>query len=129
MFIRRVITAAIHGGLLGRRRWSALLLATGALILAMAGPATAAPIPIPLNATNWSGSAGFGSTSPGWYEDSLGIIHLTGAARQISLRSASLSHANEVALVLAVGIVHDDDHFSGLQILDGLFDSCKTHPT
>jgi len=85
MFIRRLITAT-RGGLLGRRRWSALLLATGALVLAMAGSAAAAPIPIALNATNWSGSAGFGSTSPGWYEDSLGIIHLTGAARQISVR-------------------------------------------
>ena len=86
MFIRRLITVVMHGGLLGRRRWSALLLATGALMLAMAGSAAAAPIPIALNATNWSGSAGFGSTSPGWYEDSLGIIHLTGAAKQISVR-------------------------------------------
>jgi len=86
MFIRRLINAVMQGGLLGRRRWSALLLAMGALMLAMAGSAAAAPIPIALNATNWSGSAGFGSTSPGWYEDSLGIIHLTGAARQISVR-------------------------------------------
>jgi hypothetical protein len=86
MFICRLITAVTQCGLLGHRRWSALLLATGALVLAMAGPAAAAPIPIALNATNWSGSAGFGSSSPGWYEDSLGIIHLTGAARQISFR-------------------------------------------
>lgn len=86
MFIRRLMTAVTERGLRGRWRLSALLLATGALMLAMAGSAAAAPIPIALNATNWSGSAGFGSTSPGWYEDSLGIIHLTGAARQISVR-------------------------------------------
>ena len=86
MFIRRLTTAVRQSGLLGRRRWSALLLATVALMLAMAGSAAAAPNPIPLNATNWSASAGFGSTSPGWYEDGLGIVHLTGAAKQISVR-------------------------------------------
>jgi hypothetical protein len=86
MFTRRLTKAVTRPGSIGRRRWSALLLATGALVLAMAGSAAAAPIPIPLNTTNWSGSAGFGSTSPGWYADSLGIIHLTGAAKQISVR-------------------------------------------
>ncbi len=86
MFTRRFATAVIPRGVLGRRRWSALLLATGALMLAMAGSAAAASNPIPVNATNWSPSAGFGSSSPGWYEDGLGIIHLTGAAKQISVR-------------------------------------------
>jgi hypothetical protein len=54
----------------------------------MAASAAAAPIPqpIPLNTANWSGSAGFGSTAPGWYEDSFGIVHLQGAAKQISTR-------------------------------------------
>jgi hypothetical protein len=73
-------------GSIGRRRAVALMLTTGALILATAGSAAAAPNPIPLNTANWSGSAGFGSSSPGWYQDSLGIIHLSGAARQISLK-------------------------------------------
>lgn len=36
------------------------------------------------NTTNWSPFAGFGSASPGWYEDTAGIIHLEGALKQIS---------------------------------------------
>ena len=55
-------------------------------MLAMAGSAAAEPTPIAVNTTNWSGSAGFGSTTPGWYQDSFGIIHLEGAAKQISLK-------------------------------------------
>jgi hypothetical protein len=38
--------------------------------------------PIPVNATKWSASAGFGSTAPGWYKDAFGIVHLVGAAKQ-----------------------------------------------
>jgi hypothetical protein len=38
--------------------------------------------PIQVNATNWSASAGFGSISPGWYKDAVGIVHLVGAAKQ-----------------------------------------------
>ena len=38
--------------------------------------------PIPVNVTNWSASAGFGSVSPGWYKDAFGIVHLVGAAKQ-----------------------------------------------
>jgi hypothetical protein len=39
--------------------------------------------PIPVNATNWSVSAGlFGSAAPGWYKDAFGIVHLVGAAKQ-----------------------------------------------
>jgi hypothetical protein len=73
-------------GSTARRRALALVLVTEALMLATAGSAVAAPSPIPVNTANWSASAGFGSISPGWYRDSLGIIHLTGAARQTSVR-------------------------------------------
>ena len=38
---------------------------------------------IPVNPVNWSASAGFGSTKPAWEIDA-GIVHLTGAAKQIS---------------------------------------------
>jgi hypothetical protein len=37
---------------------------------------------IPVNVKNWSPSAGFGSTTPGWYKDAFGIVHLIGAAKQ-----------------------------------------------
>jgi hypothetical protein len=42
------------------------------------------PAPIAVNTANWSGSAGFGSTAPSWFEDSFGLVHLQGAARQVS---------------------------------------------
>jgi hypothetical protein len=38
-----------------------------------------------LNTANWSGSAGFGSSGPGWNEDSAGVVHLQGAATLTSL--------------------------------------------
>jgi hypothetical protein len=38
---------------------------------------------IPLNKTNWSSKAGFGSVSPAWTK-AAGIVHLLGAAKQIS---------------------------------------------
>jgi hypothetical protein len=37
---------------------------------------------IPVNTTNWSAFAGFGSISPSWFKDSFGIVHLEGAATQ-----------------------------------------------
>jgi hypothetical protein len=39
---------------------------------------------IAVNHTNWSASARFGSTSPAWYTDRSGLVHLQGAARQTS---------------------------------------------
>ena len=44
----------------------------------------AAPQPITINTTNWTGSAGFGSRAPAWYTDNSGVIHLQGAVSQIS---------------------------------------------
>jgi len=38
-----------------------------------------------LNTANWSGSASFGSSEPGWNEDSAGVVHLQGAVTQTSL--------------------------------------------
>lgn len=38
---------------------------------------------IPLS-SDWSHSAGFGSRRPGWYVDQSGVIHLQGAAKQVS---------------------------------------------
>ncbi|HLK77369.1 MAG TPA: hypothetical protein VKU77_27425 [Streptosporangiaceae bacterium] len=37
---------------------------------------------IPVNTPDWSAFAGFGSTSPSWFKDSFGIVHLEGAATQ-----------------------------------------------
>ena len=39
---------------------------------------------IAVNRANWSGKAGFGSSAPGWYADSSGIVHLQGAAKQVA---------------------------------------------
>jgi hypothetical protein len=47
-----------------------------------AAPALQAPIPISLNKANWSGSAGYASRRPAWYQDGSGVIHLQGAVRQ-----------------------------------------------
>ena len=38
--------------------------------------------PVPVNTTNWSASAGFGSAAPGWFKDAFDIVHLVGAAKQ-----------------------------------------------
>jgi hypothetical protein len=38
-----------------------------------------------LNTANWSGNAGYGSSEPGWNEDSAGVVHLQGAATLTSL--------------------------------------------
>jgi len=77
-------------------RLSAAAIVLSGLIAGVAGPAHAtgvASIPraplitvhsISVNFTNWSPAAGFGSRSPGWYTDASGIVHLQGAAKQIS---------------------------------------------
>jgi hypothetical protein len=52
-----------------------------------------------VNTANWSGSAGFGSTAPGWYLDAAGVIHLQGAATQTSSLGPN---ANVIAVLPAV---------------------------
>jgi hypothetical protein len=62
-----------------------LLVAAVSASLATASFASAATLhPITLNAANWSGSAGFGSTAPAFLIDGSGIVHLQGAAKQVS---------------------------------------------
>ena len=72
---------------------TAMALGCAALGITGTGAADAATAPasasitvhkIAVNTQNWSGSAGFGSRAPAWYKDSAGIIHLQGAATQIS---------------------------------------------
>jgi hypothetical protein len=62
---------------------STVALAAGITALG-ASAAQAAPTSIAVNTANWSASAGFGSTAPSWFEDSFGLVHLQGAARQVS---------------------------------------------
>jgi hypothetical protein len=50
-------------------------------------PATVSSIAV--NTVNWTGDAGFGSAAPGWSTDSFGIVHLRGAAKQVSATGAS----------------------------------------
>ena len=70
-----------------RRHLPATLTLVIALLLAIAGSARAATVnALSVNTINWSASAGFGSTAPGWYQDSFGLIHLQGAAKHISVR-------------------------------------------
>jgi hypothetical protein len=52
-----------------------------------------------VNTANWSGTAGFGSTAPGWYLDGARVIHLQGAATQTSSLGPN---ANLVAVLPAV---------------------------
>ena len=77
--------------------------------VAMSGsfaPASAQSIPVApiigLNSQNWSGSAGYGSSSPGWYKETglvdPDVVHLQGAAKQTS---ASGSDANLIATLPA----------------------------
>jgi hypothetical protein len=40
--------------------------------------------PIALNTADWSGNAGAGARSPGWYKDGSGVVHLQGAVHQVS---------------------------------------------
>jgi hypothetical protein len=44
--------------------------------------------PIAVNTMNWTGNAEYGSAAPGWSIDSFGIVHLQGAAKQISATGA-----------------------------------------
>jgi hypothetical protein len=62
---------------------STVALAAGVTALG-ASAAQAAPTSIAVNTANWSGSAGFGSTAPSWFEDGFGLVHLQGAAKQVS---------------------------------------------
>lgn len=74
---------------------TALAAAAAIATLGVAGPAYAAPAsgggvpvtPITLN-SDWSGSAGWGSSSPGFYVDTSlvdpAVVHLQGAVRQVS---------------------------------------------
>jgi len=63
------------------------IVATGSLAPVVALSIPVVPI-IALNTLNWSGSAGFGSTGPGWYKEvSLvdpDVVHLQGAVKQTS---------------------------------------------
>jgi hypothetical protein len=77
----------------GARWLAAVALGTlavlGAATAAQAQPAAAAaplpkPQPIALNLLNWSGSAGFGSRGPAWYQDSSGVVHLQGAVKVVN---------------------------------------------
>ncbi len=77
-------------------RWLAAALCGLAVTAVSTAPATAAAVsrdatarasavaPIKVNAANWSGSADFGSSSPAWFTDGFGVVHLQGAAKQIS---------------------------------------------
>ena len=67
----------------------------GLAILAISGslePLVAQSIPVSpivgLNTLNWSASAGFGSTAPGWYKEvglvDPDVVHLQGAVKQTS---------------------------------------------
>ncbi len=65
----------------------ALLLTLSGVAFRSAARASAAPIsyiPITVNAANWSYDAGFGSVSPFSMVDSLGVVHLQGAAAQVT---------------------------------------------
>jgi len=81
------------------RRWApcarplsviAALAAVMSFAAGFAAQAHAAPdsltrlMPIKINHSNWSASAGFDSRGPAWYKDSFGLIHLQGAVQQIS---------------------------------------------
>jgi hypothetical protein len=95
------MTGISNGGLRPARtaRRLALALALGGLVVvtvpayarpaAAARTALAAPTPISLNKANWSGSAGYASRRPSWYQDGSDVIHLQGAVRQISSKGAN----------------------------------------
>ena len=57
-------------------------LGTAGASAAQAPAVPSAPAPITVNIHNWSGSADFGSSSPAWYTDVSGLVHLQGAAKQ-----------------------------------------------
>ena len=77
-------------------------------VVVMGGSVTPAQAGIPvapiigLNFANWSGSAGFGSTKPGWYKEvglvDPDVVHLQGAVKQTSATGAN---ANLIATLPA----------------------------
>jgi hypothetical protein len=62
----------------------AVAISAGTQVQAASAAALTKPAPIKLNTANWSGNAGFGSRGPAWYTDGSGVVHLQGAAHQIS---------------------------------------------
>jgi hypothetical protein len=83
----------------GRYAAAAVAAAAAAAVLGTGGPAHAAPVsgtgvpvtPIALT-SDWSGHAGFGSGSPGFYVDTSPgpqVVHLQGAVRQVSTKGAT----------------------------------------
>jgi hypothetical protein len=67
----------------------AIAIAVGVTALGAGGASAAqavlaSPAPITLNTANWSGNAGFGASSPAWFKDGFGVVHLEGAAKQTS---------------------------------------------
>ena len=83
--------AACGGGWLAAAALGTLAVlgaATAAQAQAAQPAAVAAPLPKPqpiaLNLLNWSGSAGFGSRGPAWYQDSSGVVHLQGAVKVVN---------------------------------------------
>jgi hypothetical protein len=87
MLLTKVLARrSISGGAAGL---GAIAIALGVTALGTSGASAAqapavpsGPAPIKVNANNWSGSAKFGSSSPAWYTDVSGLVHLRGAARQ-----------------------------------------------
>jgi hypothetical protein len=55
----------------------------------------------PVNATNWSDNAGWGSTPPGYYVDNNNTVHLAGAATRFSTQSGSPNLIATLPLSLA----------------------------
>ena len=81
--ITRALSRALGGSLVTRHRVTAALLSAAAMLLATAGSAAAyPPTPLALNTPTWSGNVCCGASSPGWYKDAFGIIHLQGAVTQ-----------------------------------------------
>ena len=70
-------------------RYTAAALAAAA---SAAAGAEANVIPIVLS-SDWSGSAGYGSSGPGWYVDTWpagpAVVHLQGAVQQVSTTAAA----------------------------------------
>jgi hypothetical protein len=94
MFTTKITRGRVPNWLTSRHRLAAVAVALTAPVLAMSASAPAAPlaasfqvVPIFLGA-NWSGNAGFGSTSPGWFKQvglvDPDVVHLQGAAKQMS---------------------------------------------
>jgi hypothetical protein len=52
-------------------------------------PSSTIPVTNVILAVNWSGNAGYGSTQPVWYTDPGGVVHLQGAATQVSSGGSS----------------------------------------